>query len=155
MRRTVLQVMLAVVALIAVAATAVPSHSRYTYGVIKRACAPWDGRGIQLTVTPKPAECETGAPYLLIYVYDLPIEPGKTYKMGAQASPQIGLASVCPTSDTCRNADSGEVVFDTFEEDKGASGHYKVHFPDGNKKDGSNLDGSFQSKWCNNRELCG
>jgi hypothetical protein len=150
MRRTVLQIILAAVALIAVAATAAPNHSKYAYGVIKRGCAPWDGKAIALTVTPKPAECETGAPYLLIYVYDLPIQPGKSYKMGAQPNPQTGQASLCPKSDACQNAESGEVVFDKFEEDQGASGHYKLHF-----KNGRDMEGPFNLKWCNNHELCG
>jgi len=150
MRRTFAQVLVAVVALLALAANGAPSATKYAYGIIKRSCAPWDGPALALTITPKEATCETGAPYLMIYLYDLPIATGKTYKIGVQGEMKIGVASRCPDSNSCKSADSGEVGFNSFEEEKGASGHYKLHF-----QDGSNQEGDFKLKWCNNHELCG
>ena len=150
MRRTFAQLLLAVVALLALAANGPPSAAKYAYGIIKRSCAPWDGPALALTITPKEATCETGAPYLIINLYDLPIATGKTYKIGVQGEMKIGQASRCPDSNTCQSAESGEVVFNSFAEEKGASGHYKLHFPVGLSQ-----EGDFKLKWCNNHELCG
>ena len=150
MRRIFVQVLMTAVALLAVAAAGTPSTSKYAYGIIKRSCAPWDGAALALTITPKPANCETGAPYLMIYLYDLPITPKKSYKIGIQGEVTIGQASVCPKADACQSADFGEVVFDSFEEGKIASGRYKLHF-----RDGSPQEGDFKLKWCSNHELCG
>ena len=113
------------------------------------------GPALALTVTTKPADCQTAAPYLLINLYDLPITTGKSYPIGIQGEMKIGQASRCPNSNACQAADSGEVVFDKFQEDIGASGLYRLHFPGLNKNDGSTVDGTFRLKWCNNHELCG
>jgi hypothetical protein len=150
MRRTFVQVLVAVVALLGVAANEASNNPKYSYGIIKRSCAPWDGPALALTVTPKEASCETGAPFLMINLYDLPVETGKAYKIGVQGEIKIGQASRCPDGNTCKSADSGEVIFNSFEEEKGASGHYKLHFPDG-----TTLESDFKLKWCNNHELCG
>ena len=139
-----------VVLFVALCALAQPRHAKYAYGIIRRGCAPWDGPAINLVVTPKPSDCQTDAPYLLISVYDLPIRTGKPYSIGVQGEVGTAQASRCDKADVCDTADSGQVVFDTFKEGSSATGHYQIRL-----QKGGGLEGSFKLKWCNNHEMCG
>ncbi len=154
MRRIAIRILLSAVILIAIAAAATPENSTFTFGTIRHSCAPWDGGAIALQLTSEGSSCDAKAPYLTIVVYDLPIQAGKTYRMGGKPTPQMGQVLRCTAAPgskpgACQGADSGELVFDKFEENKTANGHYRLHFRDGE------LEGNFQLKWCEGAKFCG
>ena len=132
-------------------ASGVPSDSKYSYGLIQRTCAPWDGAAIALTLATKPVECKRvpTSDYLNIGVWrGLPIHDGQTVKFTSVSDD--GFASRCSKANNCERAESGEITFDTFKEGASATGHYELHF-----KGGETLSGKFDVKWCEFREFCG
>jgi len=149
--RSLTRVLLTAIALIAIAATAETHNSKFAFGLIQRACAPWDGAAIGLTITTEVAACgKATAPYLMVNVYDLPLSSGKTVKLKYTGDTHSGQASICPRENACEPVESGEVVFDTYKEGTGATGHYELH-----SRKGETVSGTFDVKWCEYRMFCG
>src|SRR5262249_4009263 len=144
--------MLAVVVLllVVVGLAAVPPTT-YSFGIIKRTCAPWDGAAIGLTLTPKRAQCDRiSEPFLMITVYDLPVHAGQTVKLNSSDQVHGGQSSLCASKEKCVPAESGTVTFDEYREGVSAKGHYQLKFHDGRE-----LSGSFEVTWCKIQEFCG
>ena len=144
-------VCLITLALLVAAANGAPANSKYSYGLIQRSCAPWDGPAIAITLATKPVECKRfpTSQYINMGVWrGLPIHSGQTVKFTEYSD--IGFASRCANQDNCERAESGEITFDTFKEGTGTTGHYELHF-----KNGDTVTGRFDIKWCEFREMCG
>jgi len=140
----------AVLVLLVIAGPALPSESAFTYGLIRGSCAPWDGPAIDVRLTKERAGCKRGSePFVDIGVWrGLPIHAGQEVKFGSGSD--AGFASRCVREGNCERAESGRIVFDTYDEGSGARGQYELHF-----KGGEILKGSFDAKWCEERVICG
>jgi hypothetical protein len=139
-----------VVAVVAIAATAISAPAAFSYGTIQSSCAPWDGPAIGITLTNKPTQCKrTSEPFISIGIWrGLPVQAGQvvTFDPGSDA----GFASRCKKEGNCERAQSGTITFDRYQEGSGASGRYELHF-----KGEQKLSGTFDVKWCQERVICG
>jgi len=142
--------MAAFLALTAFAAIASPDRSAFSYGTMQSSCAPWDGPAIAITLTTEPAQCKRIAgPYLSLAIWrDLPIHEGQVVKFGPGSD--AGWAALCVKEGDCKPAQSGTIIFDSYQERSGAAGRYELQF-----KDGETLKGNFTVKWCEERVICG
>jgi hypothetical protein len=149
MRRKLIAIF-TVLVLFAVAGISVYAQAPFSYGLIQSSCAPWDGPAIEVTLTTEPAQCKsTSEPYIAIGVWrGLPIHAGQSVKFGAGSD--AGFASRCKKAGDCERAESGTIVFETYQAGSGATGRYELHF-----KGGETLSGTFDVKWCENRIMCG
>ena len=137
-------------ALVACAAAQTASPA-YSTGSIQASCAPWDGAAIAMTITTKPFETKQGPepPYLNLNIWkDLPLHDGQTIKLGSTSS--TGSASRCLKDGDCQMATSAEIRIDKFRPGSGATGHYELHF-----KNGDTVSGTFDLAWVNVRMFCG
>ena len=148
--RTRALVPIAAIALVTLANFAFPSESAFTFGLIRRSCAPWDGPAIDVRLTTEAAECKRSSePFIDIGVWrGLPIHAGQEVKFDSRTD--AGFASRCAKEGNCERAESGSISFDTYEEGAGARGRYELHF-----KGGEVLKGSFDAKRCEERVICG
>jgi hypothetical protein len=139
-----------VIAVVAIATTAISAPGPFSYGLIQRSCAPWDGAAIGITLTTGPAECKrTSEPFISIGVWrGLPVKAGQVVKFAPDSD--AGFASRCKKEGDCVRAQSGTITFDRYEEGSVASGHYELHF-----KGEETLSGTFDVKWCHERVMCG
>jgi hypothetical protein len=139
-----------VVAVVAIAATAVSAPAAFPYGTIQSSCAPWDGPATGITLTSEPAECKRASkPFISIGVWrGLPVKPGQVVKFAPGSD--AGFASRCKKEGDCERAQSGTITFDRYEEGSGASGRYELQF-----KGEDVLSGTFDVKWCRDRVICG
>ena len=112
------------VALIAVAAIAIPAEPSFSFGpyavLAHVSFAMWRG---------------------------LPIHAGQVVEFGPGSN--AGSAARCAKEGDCNLAQSATIVFDSYEERSGANGHYEMNF-----KGGETLKGSFEVKWCEERVIC-
>jgi hypothetical protein len=140
----------AVLALAAIAATASPDESPFSYGTMQSSCAPWDGPAIAITLTREPAQCKRVAgPYISLAIWrGVPIHAGQVVKFGPGTD--TGWAARCAKEGDCNPAQSGTIVFDHYQERSSAAGHYELQF-----KSGETMKGSFAVKWCEERVICG
>jgi hypothetical protein len=141
---------LTTVALFALGIIAVSAQSPYSRGLIQSSCAPWDGPAIVVTLTSEPVQCkQTSGRYIDIGVWrGLPIHAGQEVKFGPGSD--VGFASSCSKVGDCERAESGTILFDTYDQRSGATGRYELHF-----KGGKTLNGTFDVKWCQDRVICG
>ncbi len=145
-RRFLLSLVVAAVAMSCTSETA-----NYQYALVQDSCAPWDGGAIQVTLANQPLECDREAKgeYLMLGVWrGLPIHAGQVVKFGSREN--NGFASRCKKAGDCVAAESGEITFGSFGKDKGATGHYELHF-----RNGETVSGRFDAKWCSVRMFCG
>ncbi len=140
----------AVLALAAIAAIATPTDSSFSYGTMRSSCAPTDAPAIAITLTPERSECKrTAGPYVSFAIWrGLPIHAGQVVEFGQGSN--AGSAARCAKEGDCKLAQSAKVVFDSYEERSGATGHYEMNF-----KAGETLKGTFEVKWCEERVICG
>lgn len=126
------------------------SQTAFEYALIQASCAPWDGPAINITLTQEPPQCKrTMEPCISMGVWrGLPIHPGQEVKFGSGSD--AGFASRCKKVGYCERAESGTIIFESYQEGSGASGHYELHF-----KGGETLSGTFDAKWCDTRVVCG
>jgi len=138
------------VALIAVAAIAIPAEPSFSFGTIRSSCAPTDAPAIAITLTPERSECKRVAgPYVSFAIWrGLPIHAGQVVEFGPGSNP--GSAARCAKEGDCKLVQSATIVFDSYEERSGAKGHYEMNF-----KGAETLKGSFEVKWCEERVICG
>jgi hypothetical protein len=138
------------VALIAVAAIAIPAEPSFSFGTIRSSCAPTDAPAIAITLTPERSECKRVAgPYVSFAIWrGLPIHAGQVVEFGPSSN--AGSAARCGKEGDCKLVQSATIVFDSYEERSGAKGHYEMNF-----KGGETLKGSFEVKWCEERVICG
>jgi hypothetical protein len=138
------------VALIAVAAIAIPAEPSFSFGTIRSSCAPTDAPAIAITLTPERSECKRVAgPYVSFAIWrGLPIHAGQVVEFGPGSN--AGSAARCAKEGDCKLVQSATIVFDSYEERSGAKGHYEMNF-----KGGETLKGSFEVKWCEERVICG
>ena len=139
-----------VLALTAIVAIAIPADSSFSYGTIRSSCAPTDAPAIAITLTPERSACKrpTG-PYVSFAIWrGLPIHAGQVVEFGPGSN--AGSAARCAKEGDCKLAQSATIVFDTYEERAGATGHYEMSF-----KGGETLTGTFEVKWCEERVICG
>ncbi len=137
-------------ALTVVAAVATPPDSSFSYGTIRNSCAPTDAPAIAIILTPERSACKrTEGPYASFAIWrGLPIHAGQVVEFGAGSN--AGSAARCAKEGECKLAQSASIVFDSYEERSGATGHYEMNF-----KGGETLKGSFEVKWCEERVICG
>jgi len=138
-------------ALVAIAASCTSESSDYQYALIQDSCAPWDGAAIQVTLANETLQCqrEVKGAYLMLGVWrGLPIHSGQVIKLSPKED--NGFASRCTKGNDCERAESGEITFDRFDTDKGATGHYELHF-----RNGDIATGRFDARWCAVRMMCG
>jgi len=137
--------------LLSIAGFAGDDRPSFSHGLIQASCAPWDGPAVDITLSAEPAECKkrpTG-PYIDLGVWrGLPLHAGQTVKFDAGSND--GYGSRCVKEGDCERARSGEIVFETYGDNSGATGHYELHF-----KSGEVVRGKFEVKWCENRMMCG
>jgi hypothetical protein len=138
------------VALIAVAAIAIPAEPSFSFGTIRSSCAPTDAPAIAITLTPERSECKRVAgPYVSFAIWrGLPIHAGQVVEFGPGSN--AGSAARCAKEGDCKLVQSATIVFDSYEERSDAKGHYEMNF-----KGGETLKGSFEVKWCEERVICG
>ena len=136
---------------LSIAGFAGDDHPAFSHGLIQSSCAPWDGAAIDITLAAEPVECKkrvTGS-YVDLGVWrGFPIHAGQTVRFDAGSND--GYGSRCAKEGDCERARSGEIVFETYRESSGATGHYELHF-----KSGEVVKGNFDVKWCENRVICG
>jgi hypothetical protein len=144
------QVGIFAVALIAIAAIAAPAESPFSYGTMRSSCAPTDAPAIAITLTTERSECkQVTGPYVSFAIWrGLPIHAGQVVTFGPGSN--AGSAARCAKEGDCKLAQSATIVFDSYEERSGATGHYEMSF-----KGGETLKGSFDVKWCEERVICG
>jgi hypothetical protein len=78
----------------------------------------------------------------------LPIHAGQVVEFGQGSN--AGSGARCAKEGDCKLAQSASIVFDTYAERSGATGHYEMSF-----KGGETIKGSFEVKWCEERVICG
>jgi hypothetical protein len=139
-----------VLAMTALAAIAIPANSSFSYGTIRSSCAPTDAPAIAITLTPERSACKRPiGPYASFAIWrGLPIHAGQVIEFGPGSN--AGSAARCAKEGDCKLAQSATIVFDTYEERAGATGHYEMSF-----KGGEILTGTFEVKWCEERVICG
>ena len=122
----------------------------FSYGTMQSSCAPWDGPAIAITLTREPAQCKRIAgPFLSLAIWrGLPIHAGQVVKF--VPGTDVGWAARCVKEGDCTPAQSGTIVFDHYQQDSGAAGHYELQF-----KSSETMKGSFEVKWCAERVFCG
>jgi hypothetical protein len=150
MRCRIQAVFATVIAVVAIATTAISAPGSFSYGTIQSSCAPWDGPAIGIMLTTGPAECKrTSEPFISIGIWrGLPVQAGQVVKFAPGSD--AGFASRCKKEGNCERAQSGTITFDRYEEGSGASGRYELHF-----KGEETLSGTFDVKWCQERVICG
>lgn len=148
MRRITNLSLAAVLILSVVSTRAVPAS--FSYGTIQASCAPWDGPAIEIRLTMQPSHCkETVEPFISLAVWrGLPIHGGQTVAFGTGSD--AGYAARCTKEGDCKRAQSASITFHKYDDKSGAAGHYELQF-----KDGENLKGTFDVKWCKERVVCG
>jgi len=130
---------------------AADDNPAFSHGTMQASCAPWDGAAVVLTFTTKPLEGKRApdGPFLTMGVWkDLPLHSGQVVKITPGTS--NGFASRCKKEGDCEAVQSAEITFDTYKEGTGATGHYELHF-----KNGETLIGTFDVKWIATRVICG
>jgi hypothetical protein len=139
-----------VLAMTVLAATASPADSSFSYGTIRSSCAPTDAPAIAITLTPERSACKRpiGSHVTFAIWRGLPIHAGQVVEFGSGSN--AGSAARCAKEGDCRLAQSATIVFDTYEQRAGATGHYEMSF-----KGGETLTGTFEVKWCEERVICG
>jgi hypothetical protein len=139
-----------VFAMTVLAAIAIPAESSFSYGTIRSSCAPTDAPAIAITLTPERSGCKrTSGPYASFAIWrGLPIHAGQVVEFGPGSN--AGSAAQCTKEGECKLAQSATIVFDTYEERAGATGHYEMSF-----KGRETLTGTFEVKWCEERVICG
>ena len=149
MRYAICLAVLGILGLYGIGATVTASEPAYSYGRAQPSCAPWDGPAIDIRLTTEPAQCQQiNGPYIALGIWrGLPIHSGQVVKFGATSD--AGFASFCHRAGDCERADSGIIVFDTYKDGSGASGHYDLHF-----KNGKDVNGTFTVEWCENHIVC-
>jgi hypothetical protein len=140
------------VALIATGAPARPAEPSfsYSYGTMRNSCAPTDAPAIAITLTPERSECKrvTGSYVSFAIWRGLPIHAGQVVEFGQGSN--AGSAARCAKEGECKLAHSATIIFDSYEERSGATGHYEMQF-----KGEDILKGRFEVKWCEERVICG
>jgi hypothetical protein len=106
------------------------------------------GAAVALTLT-ETAKATDTAPRLQIDVYRVLQGPLPTPLSFNLKDQQTGVAFHCRKPYSCEAATSGTVTVVNFEEGKGASGTYEIHF---NSR--TTERGQFNLRWENVRELC-
>jgi len=141
---------LATMSLATMSAIATPAGPSFSYGTMRRSCAPWDGPAVEINLTTEPTQCKRVAePYISIAIWrGLPIHAGQVVKLGAGSD--AGSAARCTREGDCKLAQSTTINFDNYQERSSATGHYELQF-----KDGEILKGTFEVKWCEERVVCG
>jgi hypothetical protein len=129
-------------------AAADAAASGFGVDIVERTCGPADGPAITLKLgaayDPETCTIDFDDDNLTINVYldEVAIEAPVTFTFDAEAL--TGSAQSCPGGEgACRSATSGEVHFDSFTEDEGASGTFELTM-DG----GGPVSGSFDASWC-------
>jgi hypothetical protein len=110
------------------------TQSKYVYATIQSSCAPWDGSAIAMTLATKPLQCKRApeGPFLTMGVWkDLPLHAGQVVKIERGTS--NGFASRCSKENECEAVESAEITFETYKEGQGATGHYELHFKNGDE----------------------
>jgi hypothetical protein len=143
-------VTVAVLALTAIAASAKPAGSSFSYGTMQSSCAPWDGPAIEIRLTTEPAQCKrVTEPYISFAIWrGLPIHAGQVVNLDAGSG--NGSVARCAKEGDCKLTQSATVVFDKYQAGASAAGHYELQF-----KGGEILKGTFEVKWCEERVFCG
>jgi hypothetical protein len=124
--------------------------SSFSYGTIQASCAPWDGPAVEIRLTKQPTECKQATePYISLAIWrGIPIHAGQVVKLGPGSD--AGSAARCTKAGDCKLAQSASITFEKYDEASGVAGHYELQF-----KDGENLKGTFDVKWCKERVVCG
>ena len=146
LRRTGLTMWLCIASL--AVPTACRAQASFSHALIQPSCAPWDGPAIDIRLTPEPGQCKNvSGPYIDMGVWrGLPIHAGQVVKFGSGSND--GFASRCAKVGECERAESGTIVFDTYQDGSGATGRYNLRFKSGE------VSGSFDAKWCENHMVC-
>ena len=140
---------LIVLALTMIAAMAMPPDSSFAYGTIRSSCAPTDAPAIAITLTRERSGCKRTGPFASFAIWrGLPIRAGQAVELGPGST--AGSAARCVKEGDCELAQSARIVFDSYEERSGATGHYEMVF-----RGGETLKGPFEVKWCEERVVCG
>jgi len=141
---------IALLALIAIAASAKADGPTFSHGVMQSSCAPWDGPAIEIRLTTEPARCKrVTEPYISIAIWrGLPIHAGQIFNLDAGSG--AGSVARCTKEGDCKLTQSATIVFDKYREGASAAGHYELQF-----KGGEILKGTFEVKWCEERVFCG
>ena len=149
MRRQMLVPILTIVGLLATGSTAIDRRLSFSHGRLQRSCAPWDGPAIDLRLTSEPAQCKAIAgPYIDIGVWrGLPIHSGQSVRFAPTSD--AGFASRCSKVGDCERAESGTIMFDSYQTGSGASGRYELHF-----RGGTDVKGMFHATWCETDLIC-
>ena len=150
MRCRIQAVLATIIAVVAIATTAISAPTAFSYGTMQSSCAPWDGPAIAITLTSEPAQCKrTSEPFISIGIWrGLPLQSGQVVKFGQGSD--AGFASRCKKEGDCERALSGSITFARYEVGAGASGRYELHF-----KGDDTLSGTFEVKWCEEPVICG
>ena len=149
MRCRVLVTVLTIFAVWGINASVIASEPPFSHGLVQNSCAPWDGPAIDIRLTTEPVQCQrVNGSYLNIGVWrGLPIRSGQIVKFGATSD--VGFASLCRKVGDCERAESGTLVFESYQDGSGASGHYELHF-----KGGKDMSAVFDAKWCESHSIC-
>ena len=141
---------LSIVALLIVSIGALAEPSSFSFGTIHPSCAPWDGPAVEIRLTRQRAECkDTAGPFLSFAVWrGLPIHAGQSVKVAPGSD--AAYAALCAKEGDCKRAESATIVFDKYDGEAGATGHYELKF-----KDGETMKGAFEAKRCRERVVCG
>lgn len=123
----------------------------FSDGIIQPSCAPWDGAAMAITLTQAPVDSKTfpKPPYVTINIWrELPLHDGQVFKF--TYSSNLGSVGRCVKEGDCQIANSAEIRLDSVKVGVGATGHYDIHF-----KNGDSLSGSFDVKWRDFHQRCG
>lgn len=127
------------------------ARGNFTDGIIQPSCAPWDGPAMAITLTQSPVDPKAfpKPPYLGINIWnELPLHDGQVLKF--TYSSKLGSVTRCLKEASCEVATSAEVHVDSVKSGSGATGHYDIHF-----KNGDTVTGSFDVKWRDFHQRCG
>jgi hypothetical protein len=122
--------------------------SGFAAAVVERTCAPNDGPAITLklaaAVDPETCTPDFDAATLIISVYLDAFEVNAPVTYTFDPESLSGSAESCPGGEgVCRDATAGQLHFDTFVEDEGASGTFELTI------EGGPITGGFDAIWCN------
>jgi hypothetical protein len=125
-----------------------PAHFPLAY--MHEDCGPTDGIAIQLYFTLKAtAQCgKYSEPFLHIEIYQFHQSESTDYPIGRDS--RVVVASRCLRPGQCESATSGTLHLEKYVNGKGASGQYKLRFPDGSVE-----KGRFDAAWCHFTFMCG